>query len=349
MKSPQRSGSSGEIEFNSDELKAMEAGPRPPFRVTSHWMSLMDGTANDPLRRQVVPGTAEWSIESGELTDPLGEELHSPLPRLIRRYKDRALVVVTGECALYCRHCFRRRLTGEDYGRISAEETNEIGKWLTGEPDVKELLLSGGDPLTLKDRELMYLIDVIRRHRPDIVMRLATRMPIVEPSRITASLARKLGRRRPLWVVLQANHSRELSPPAIKAISRLQENGLALINQSVLLRGVNDDVDTLEALSRSLVSAGVKPYYLFQGDVAAGTGHFRVPLSEARDLVNELRGRVSGLAMPNFAVDLPGGGGKVPLNPDYVDGREAGGWRMHTPDGREGLYPDPDRRNDEQQ
>ncbi|MDF1569018.1 MAG: KamA family radical SAM protein, partial [Spirochaetaceae bacterium] len=271
----------------------------------------------------------------------LGEEEHGPLPRLIRRYNDRALVVMTGRCALYCRHCFRRRLTGDDFGDITDKQAADIAGYLAVNSDIKELLLSGGDPLTLSDRRLMNLMDIFRRSRPDIVFRLATRIPLVQPSRITRALARRLGRRRPLWAVIQANHPRELSPEALVAVDRLQSRGIPVINQSVLLKGVNDKVGILEELSRTLVSAGVKPYYLFQGDLAEGTAHFRLPLDEARKLTEELRIRLSGLAMPGFAVDLPGGGGKVPLGRDYVRGHDERGWILRTPDGLEGHYQDP--------
>lgn len=319
----------------------MDAGPRPPFRMTRHWFSLLNGDADDPLRRQVIPGTAESIRVAGELSDPLGEEFHSPLPRLIHRYTDRALVVITGRCALYCRHCFRRRLTGDNFGDITDKQFEAISIWLAENKAVKEVLLSGGDPLTLNDRRLLKIIDRFRSTRPDIVLRLATRMPIVDPGRITRSLVRGLGRRRPLWVVIQANHPRELSTEALRSIDSIQRRGIPVINQAVLLRGVNDDVEILEKLSRALVSAGVKPYYLFQGDPAEGTNHFRLPLDEARRLTEELRSRVSGLAMPVFAVDLPGGGGKVPLGADHVLGRTDDGWKLRTPDGREGIYPDP--------
>ncbi len=330
-----------ELKLTGDEQRAVDAGPRPPFRITRHWLSLLNGAADDPLRRQVIPTTAEQIRGAGELTDPLGEKAHSPLPRLIRRYADRALVVVTGRCALYCRYCFRRRLTGDDFGDITDKQVEAISIWLAKNREVKELLLSGGDPLTLNNRRLLKLIDRFRTARPDIVLRLATRMPIVEPGRITRSLVRGLGRRRPLWIVIQANHPRELSTEALCSIERLQRRGLPVINQAVLLRGVNDDVEVLEELSRALVSAGVKPYYLFQGDLAEGTNHFRLPLDEARRLTEELRSRVSGLAMPVFAVDLPGGGGKVLLGTDHVLGRTDKGWKLRTPDGLEGLYPDP--------
>lgn len=331
----------GALEFSEDELRAVREGARPPFRITGHWLSLLDGTIDDPLRRQAVPTMDESVNVPGEISDPLGEEKHSPLPRLVHRYKDRALVVTTGRCALYCRHCFRRRLSGEDSGDITDDQAASIASWLTEHREVKEVLLSGGDPLMLGDRRLLRLIDTFRDVRPDIVLRLGTRIPVVEPSRITKKTAKALGRRRPLWIVIQVNHPRELDSKCLAALDRLQRCGLPVLNQAVLLRGVNDNVEVLETLSRKLVAAGVKPYYLFQGDAAEGTGHFRLPLEEARNLADELRARLSGLAMPSFAVDIPGGGGKVPLAPDYVVGREEGGWRLRTPGGVEGLYPDP--------
>lgn len=329
------------IKLTDDEREAIEAGPRPPFLITPHWLGLLDGSIDDPLRRQAVPTMAEHKTGGSELNDPLGEGEHSPLPRLIRRYTDRALVVMTGRCALYCRHCFRRRLTGDEFGDITDKQAADIARYLAVNTDIKELLLSGGDPLTLPDRRLMSLMDTFRTPRPDIVFRLATRIPLVQPTRVTAALARRLGRRRPLWTVIQANHPRELSSEALRAIDRLQSRGIPVINQSVLLKGVNDQVGILEELSRTLVSAGVKPYYLFQGDQAVGTAHFRLPLDEARKLTEDLRIRLSGLAMPNFTVDLPGGGGKVPLGRDYVRGYDQNGWRLQTPDGLQGYYQDP--------
>ncbi len=330
-----------QMKLSAGEKQLIHKGVRPPFRVTRHWASLLNGEAGDPLRVQAVPQEAELREEAEGLADPLGEAAHSPLPRLVRRYEDRALVLVTGQCALYCRHCFRRRISGNEFGPISREDTRAIARWLKEHGEVKELLLSGGDPLTLPDHELHFLMRAFREARPDIVLRLATRMPVVEPRRITSALARLLGAQKPLWVVVQVNHPRELSPLSLRGFGRLQKQGLPVLNQSVLLRGVNDNIDVLEELCRALVSAGIKPYYLFQGDLAAGTAHFRLPLDEARALVDLLRERVSGLAMPVFAVDLPGGGGKVPLSRDYVLGKRGNAWHLKTPGGRQGLYPDP--------
>jgi len=330
--------SPGSLILSDDEKQALDDAPSPPFKITQYWLSLLNGRLDDPLRRQVVPTLAEKIIVPGELSDPLGEDSYSPLPRLVHRYTNRALLVVTGKCALYCRHCFRRRLTGDDFGDISEDEAEAASLWLSEHPEVKELLISGGDPLTMGDKKLLKLIDRFRSVRNDVVFRLATRMPIVSPRSISSSLPGRLARYSPLWVVIQTNHPRELTREALKSIRCFQKQGIPVINQSVLLRGVNDSVDVLEDLSNALVRAGVKPYYLFQGDLARGTSHFRVPMKEGLRLTEELRSRVSGLGMPSYAVDLPGGGGKVPLAESCILGQSKEGWNLKTPDGNKGLY-----------
>jgi len=329
------------LKLSADEHHVIHTSVRPPFRLTPHWASLLNGRVDDPLRIQAVPTSTEGMAQPDDRADPLGEKEHMPLPRLVHRYADRALVVMTGKCALYCRHCFRRRLTGDDYGDIAQDEMAAIAKWIAARPSVQELILSGGDPCTLEEKVLLGHIDTLRAARPDIVLRLATRIPVVDPKRITSALARGLGRRLAIWIVIQTNHPREISPEFLTAVKRLQRQGLPILNQSVLLKGVNDQVEILVELSRQLVRARVKPYYLFQGDLAEGSGKFRLPLSQARHLVEELRKRVSGLGMPLFAVDLPGGGGKVPLGFDYVGDLTQRGWRLTTPNGNQGYYPDP--------
>lgn len=320
-----------------NETELIRSGIKPPFKITPHWESLLNGRLDDPLRIQVVPSLQEKLRDKAERDDPLGELSHSPLPRLIRRYRDRALVVATGRCALYCRHCFRRRISGDS--DISRDQIQNIAQWLGANRDVMELIISGGDPLMLPHKALLYLMDECRRFRPDIVLRLATRIPIVDPARISRRFIAALGRRRPLWMLIQTNHPRELSAASLRFFGQIQRCGIPMLNQSVLLKGVNDDVNILEKLCRDLVAAGVKPLYLFQGDLAEGTAHFRLPLEEARQLVDNLRSRLGGLAMPNFAVDLPDGGGKVPLAPNHILSDDEHGWLLRTPDGVEGYYP----------
>lgn len=328
------------MKFSDREADLIRSQLKPPFRITRHWAQLLSDDPDDPLRRQVVPSEEEAIIHPFEVPDPLGEEKNSPVPRLIHRYRDRALIITTGVCALYCRYCFRRRLTGHDYGEIESEEIERIVHWLREHPELKELLLSGGDPLSMSEEKIILLVSKIREVRPNLVMRLATRIPIVDPARVKGRLVKQLAEEAPLWVIIQVNHVRELAPEAVRAIRKFQQCGLPVLSQTVLLKGINDDVECLVNLFQSLVTFGVKPYYLFQGDLAEGTGHFRLPLNDARILVDQLRLRLSGLAMPNFALDLPDGGGKVPLTRDYVLGFSSQGWLLQTPDGQQGYYKD---------
>jgi len=293
----------------------------------------------DPLRRQFIPTAAEFQTQPYELDDPLGEEHFSPLPRLIHRYPDRALLLVTDQCAVHCRYCFRSRFTGSANGGISPDQLSAVASYLAAHPGIRELILSGGDAFMLGDGKLADILDAARRARPDIVFRVATRMPLVMPSRVTAGLAALLRVHAPLWVVVQVNHPAELGPDASQALGVLSDAGIPLISQTVLLAGVNDDVDTLTELFTSLVRSRVKPYYLFQGDLAPGTAHFRVNLARSLEIVAELRGRISGLAMPVFAVDIPGGAGKVPLEPSALAGEDEIGYQLRAVAGHLYHYP----------
>ncbi|WP_020614037.1 KamA family radical SAM protein [Sediminispirochaeta bajacaliforniensis] len=330
--------------FDSEEER------RLPFALTRHYLSLMGDDPASPLRRQAIPRKEEFRFLSYESADPLCEQEYSPLPRLIHRYEDRALFLASDRCALYCRHCFRRHFTGgagqgdrevknRKDRRSLFEAAQDAACYLEKRPEIRELLLSGGDPLMLPDGTLFRLIDLFRKHRPDLILRIGTRMPAVLPSRITPVLAREFGRRAPLFVVCQFNHPDEISPPAVEALARLADSGIPILNQSVLLRGVNDDRETLKALSGVLLAARVIPYYLFQGDLAAGTSHLRAPILKGVSIMRSLRQCMSGLATPVYAVDLPGGGGKVsiPLDPVLrVEEREA---LLPGPDNRLWPYP----------
>ncbi len=314
-----------------------------PFRGTAYYLAQAAGRGGEPLRRQVIPSAAEEERRSGELTDPLGEDRWKPLPgacpRLVHRYPSRALFLLTDVCRLHCRHCFRRRFAGGGVGPASLEEAERTADYLRERPEVKELLVSGGDPLTVGAGNLAEVLGRFRRARPDLILRVGSRVPAVDPGELTGELAEVLAGAGPLWVSVQFNHSRELTGEAREALARLVDRGVPVLNQAVLLRGVNDDPAVLEALFQGLTAARVKPYYLFQGDLVPGTAHFRVPLERGWEIVRELRRRLSGLARPLYAVDLPGGGGKVPLEPQWLV-REEGGWYyFRGPDGAEGRYP----------
>ena len=282
------------------------------FQVTPYYLSLAGKEKNDPIRRQCIPLDKEFKMSPGELADPIGDAHYTKTPALIHRYPDRALLLVTDQCAAFCRFCFRRHYSGKGRGAITEAELRKAASYLKRHPQISELILSGGDPLTLSDKRLFEIIDVLRTARPDLTLRLSTRIPAVLPSRITRNLALGLNRRRPVWLVVHINHARELTPESDKALRCFALAGIPLLSQTVLLAGINDTAAVLEELFRCLVSQGVKPYYLFQADLARGTAHFRVPLSRGRAIMKALSRRLSPLALPVYAMDL--GDGKIPLN-----------------------------------
>jgi lysine 2,3-aminomutase len=311
-----------------------------PFGVSRYYAGLADSEDPDvdPIAAQYIPRPGELVTLPYESDDPIGDRRFLVTERLIHHYRDRALLLVSDRCATYCRHCFRRHFTGHGGGRLTAAQLESACDYLAATPAIREVLLSGGDPLMLSDQELESVMSRLKRVDPACILRLCTRMPVVLPARITDGLVRVLQGFQGVWVVIHANHPRELSGEFRAGVRRLLGAGAPVMNQAVLLRGINDDVDTLEALFRGLLGAGVKPYYLFQGDLAAGTAHFRVDLGRGIALMQELRGRLSGMALPTYAVDLPGGGGKVPVEQSLVR-READAYILRGGDGKEYRYP----------
>ena len=289
---------------------------RLPFGASRYYAGLArsEDPREDPIAAQFVPRDEELIVLPYESADPIGDSRYLVAERLVHHYPDRALLLVSDRCATYCRYCFRRHFTGNGGGQITAEQLEEACRYLSHTPSVREVLLSGGDPLMLSDRDLGRVIDRLHQVDPAYIFRVCTRMPVVHPARITEDLAGMLGNAGSVWAVIHTNHPRELTDEFRRAVRRLITAGVPVLNQSVLLRGVNDDAATLEELFRGLVRAGVKPYYLFQGDLAAGTAHFRVPLEKGVALMRELRGRLSGIALPTYAVDLPSGGEKSQSN-----------------------------------
>lgn len=332
------------LTLTEEELSWKESPNSLPILITDYYMSLMDKTdKNDPLRRQCVPTAAENRTAGLEDPDPLAEVEHSPSSRFIHRYKNRIALLTTDVCAQYCRHCFRRRFTGNLMGPLTEEDINVCCSYLEQHPEIKEILLTGGDVLTLSDSFLHHLISCLRKTSPTLVIRICTRMVAVNPDRITDSLISvfKSFPEAPFYLMTQFNHPRELTEAAVRATAKFIDAGIPAMNQSVLLRGVNDNADTLEELCNSLVFNRIKPYYLFQGDLVTGTETFRVPLEKGLALEKELRERLSGLAMPLYAADLPQGGGKVPLCGSYIEGKDERGWIFRTPDNQKRIYPDP--------
>ncbi|MFA5513472.1 MAG: KamA family radical SAM protein [Sphaerochaetaceae bacterium] len=316
-----------------------------PFLVTPYYLSLIDpDNPNDPIRRQVIPLSEEFLNSKGESLDPQRENSYSVLPNLVHRYDNRAALLLTNKCATNCRHCFRRRYTSEEDIIISEKELKSVLSYLKENLQIKEMLLTGGDPLTLSNQKLDNIIGLIREARKDIVLRLGSRVVVTAPKRITESLVSMLKKynKVALYLLTQFNHPKELTKESLEAVSLFIDNGIPVLNQCVLLRGVNDDVTTLETLMNSLVANRIKPYYLFQGDLVSGTAHLRVPLKRGLELEYQLRKRLSGLAMPQYAVDLPKGGGKVSLGRSYLkDNDENGNYCFETMEGERRIYSDP--------
>jgi lysine 2,3-aminomutase len=310
-------------------------------RVTPYIEGL-ESEPNGPIRRQFEPSDEEARVLDYELADPLGEDAYTPVPGLIHRYPNRALVLVTDSCAVHCRYCFRRGFTGRGSGPLKHEEINGAKEYLADHPEIQELLLSGGDPLTLPDRNLENVLAAFRGVRGTLVLRLCTRIPGVQPGRVTRSLCRMLARYAPLWTVFQINHPRELTAAVTAAVGRLVSAGVPVVTQTVLLRGVNDDPGVLAELFQGLVARSAKPYYLLQADLVRGTAHFRVPLGEGLAIFDALKQLVSGLACPVYAVDIPNGGGKIALTA-AVSGPENGWFTLTGPGGETGCYPDEER------
>jgi lysine 2,3-aminomutase len=315
------------------------------FSITPYYLSLCrPDDPGCPIRRQVVPHVAETNTVPGDLTDPLGEEAHEVAPELIHRYPDRALLLLTDRCAVYCRFCTRSRMVGDGGGVRSAARLTPALDYLREHPEISDVILSGGDPMVMSTERLVETVARVRSIPSVQTIRLATRVPVVLPQRITEELVHALRPFHPLWVMTHFNHPRELTDEACAACRRLADGGFPVMNHTVLLRGVNDDAETLKALFRGLVRQRVRPYYLLQADPVRGSGHLRTPLKQGLAIMRELQGRLSGIALPKFIVDTPGGMGKVPVSPDYVIAEGMGWTRFCTPRGVEVDYVDPPER-----
>lgn len=312
-----------------------------PIAVTPYYWSLVDADdPRDPIRAMIVPTGTESRRGPGGRADPIDEERHAPLPGLIRRYPDRALLLVHGECPVHCRHCTRRALGRGKIVPIRGADLDRALAYIAAHPEIRDVILSGGDPLLLEDDAIAGIAARVRRIPSVDIIRIGTKVPAALPARVTGALARKLAACGPLYVNTQFNHPRELAPEAVAAVGRLVDAGIPVANQAVLLAGVNDDPAVIEELCRRLLVARVRPYYLFACDLVAGAERFRVPLARAIAIMAHLRGRVGGLGIPTLVVDLPGGLGKVPIGPDYVVEARDGSYLLRAPNGELVEYPD---------
>ena len=287
--------------------------------ITPYYLSLIDpNDPFDPIRRQAIPQGAECNIAPADLNDPLHEDEDSPAPGLTHRYPDRVLFLITDMCSMYCRHCTRRRFAGQKDDESPSERIEKCLAYIEKTPQVRDVLLSGGDALMVSDQKLEYIIQRLRKIPHVEIVRIGSRTPVVCPQRITPELCDMLKKYHPIWLNTHFNHPNEFTPEAEQALARLANAGIPLGNQTVLLRGVNDCVHVMKKLMHELVRNRVRPYYIYQCDLSMGLEHFRTPVSKGIEIIENLRGHTSGYAVPTFVVDAPGGGGKTPVMPQYV-------------------------------
>lgn len=326
-------------------MRAVLANMR--LSITPHTASLIRfDDPNDPMFLMSVPQERELNVTPEELVDPIGDEAKSPVPFLTHRYADRVLIYATFSCSHYCRFCFRRFKTGQANPGPSPADTDRIVAYLSAHPEVDEVILTGGDPLTLLDGQIDSWLGRLRAIPSIRRIRFHTRVPVNLPSRVTHDLVATMRRHQdathPIFVITHFNHPREIADENVTAVARLVDAGIAVRNQSVLLRGVNDDVETLAVLFKRLADIRVIPYYLHQLDLARGTGHFRVPIEKGIELMRELQGQTTGIALPRYMLDLPGGHGKVPVGHPYLRRQPDGSYLATSPAGDIIPYREPD-------
>lgn len=308
--------------------------------VTPVMLDLIDqNDPNDPIAKQFIPSPEELNIHPDELSDPISDEDFSPVEGIVHRYPDRALLKLLHACPVYCRFCFRREQVGPDKGLLSSQALSQAPEYIRQHKELWEIILSGGDPLMLSNRRLHEVIQELTAIEHIKVIRIHTRIPVVDPARITTGLIRALRSSKPVYIMIHCNHARELTSSAREACALLVDNGFPLLSQSVLLQGVNDDPQTLGELMRAFVETRIKPHYLHHGDLARGTSHFRLSLSKAQNILHQLRGRLSGLCQPTYILDIPGGHGKVPVGPVYAEERESD-WIIKDYKDKDHIYND---------
>lgn len=287
--------------------------------ISPYYLSLIDvNNPNDPIRRQSVPSIKELAVGDMEMIDPLNEDYDSKIKCIVHRYDDRVLFLVTNQCFMYCRHCTRRRLVGKSECVISRDEIDLGIEYIKSHSEVRDVLISGGDPLTLSDNNLEYILKKVREIEHVEVIRIGTRAPVVMPSRITKDLCDTLKKYHPIWINTHFNHPNEITEEAKEACSKLVDSGIPVGNQSVLLANINDCPNVMKNLVHRLVKARIRPYYLYQCDLVCGLEHFRTSITKGIEIIEALRGHTSGFAIPDYVIDAPGGGGKIPILPNYV-------------------------------
>jgi lysine 2,3-aminomutase len=332
------------LELTDNERRALQAGGIFRVDVTPYFSSLIDPhDPIDPIRKQVIPTDAELLPFHGMMVDSLGEETHSPVPGLVHRYPDRVLMLVTTQCASYCRYCTRSRIVGDPHAQFSSEDAERQLAYLRAHTEVRDVLLSGGDPLTLAPAVLERLLARLREIDHIEIIRIGSRVPVFLPMRVDDQLVDMLQKYHPLWMNIHVNHPNEITAELAEAADRLTRAGIPLGNQSVLLAGVNDCVNIQRQLLHDLVRLRVRPYYLYQCDLVAGAGHFRTPVAKGIEIIEGLRGHTSGYAVPTYVVDAPGGGGKIPVGPNYLLSQGEHSVALRNYEGYITRYEEPDQ------
>jgi lysine 2,3-aminomutase len=331
------------LSLSNDERSAIEkGGSLLPVGVTPYYMSILsyDNPAQ-PLRRTVIPSTHEFTCSIGEAADPLAEEAMSPVPGLVHRYPDRVLLLVSDFCSTYCRYCTRSRVVGQGVLHPAVSRLEKAFEYIRVNPQIRDVLVSGGEPLALSDDRLDWILTELRSISHVEIIRIGTKAPVVLPQRVTPQLTRMLRRHHPVWMSIHFTHPDECTPETSRACAQLADAGIPLGSQTVLLRGINDNVETMKRLMQRLMMMRVRPYYIYQCDPICGSSHFRTPVEKGLEIIRGLRGFTSGYAVPTFVIDAPGGGGKTPVMPDYVAGREGDYVVLRNYEGNLYRYYDP--------
>jgi lysine 2,3-aminomutase len=315
---------------------------RLALAVTPYFVSLMDpSNPNCPIRRQAVPRIEECHLSKNDMVDPCGEDKNSPVSGLVHRYPDRVLLLVTDQCATYCRYCTRRRLVGSNERPITQGNFEEVLKYLKTHKKVRDVLLSGGDPLLLENERLEEILSRLRMIPHIELLRIGTRAPVTLPQRITVGLVRMLKKYHPLMISIHFTHPKEITDAVRRACNELADGGIPLGSQTVLLKGINDKPNVMKKLVHELLKIRVRPYYIYQCDLATGTEHFRTSVATGIQIIEKLRGHTTGYAIPTYVIDAPGGGGKIPVEPDYVISKEKGKLVLRNYEGQVFEYPEP--------
>lgn len=336
------------IKLTDKEKEAIEKVlGRFRMAITPYYLTLMNpDDPNCPIRMQAIPSINEMHIGSHDFNDPLNEDVDSPVPGLTHRYPDRVLFLITDMCSMYCRHCTRRRFAGQTDSERNKASIESGLEYIRNHPEVRDVLLSGGDAFLVSDEKIEYILQELRKIPHVEIIRFGTRTPVVMPQRITDKLVSMLKKYHPIWVNTHFNHVKEITSEAKLAIDKMADAGIPLGNQSVLLRGINDNVDTMKELVQKLVYIRVRPYYIYQCDLSMGIEHFRTPVSKGIEIIEGLRGHTSGFAVPTFVVDAPGGGGKIPVMPQYLISQAPGKVVLRNYKGMITTYYEPTNYND---